>query len=63
MTVYEMAVRNVAAYIRSPENREAVQFESQSALEAFDAARVISIAFCKVYSEVLLDIANVNLTA
>jgi len=51
VNAYEMCVANTARYIR--EHRPEV---SDASLDAFAAAQVLSIAFCKLQEDVLSDI-------
>lgn len=55
VTPYLMVVRNLAAHIRSHGPDDTAQ------IDAFEAARVIGIAFCKAQGEVLADIISVKI--
>lgn len=52
MTPYEFAVMNVQTYIRSSENQFALNSTGR-AMNAWDAAQVIAVAFMKDQNEVL----------
>ena len=54
MTPYEFAVLNVQQYIRSPEN--AANVNAGEGLNAFEASRVLAIAFNKQHKDVLVDV-------
>jgi hypothetical protein len=54
MTAYQMAINNVARYIRSGDNRQAVH--EGDGLDAFKASTTLAVAFCKSKEEVLEDI-------
>jgi hypothetical protein len=55
-TAYTMAVNNVAAYIKGPENAAAAARNDGSAMTAFEASAVLGVAFCKAKEEVMGDI-------
>ena len=50
---YQVAVANVARYIRSDRNTSA---SDGPVLDGFTAASVLSVAFCKAKEEILADI-------
>lgn len=55
-TIYQMAVNNIASFIRA---QTPDQIEGPNRLDAFEAARILSVAFAKVQEDVLADILHV----
>ena len=55
---YQMAINNTARFIRSAKNRDFGK--EDPTVNAFDAARILAIAFCKIYEEVLADLVSVK---
>lgn len=58
-TPYQMCVNNVASYIRNQSRYdvEKAERDGDKSLDAFEASRVLAIAFCKASAEeVLVDI-------
>ena len=59
-TPYSMCINNVAAYIRSDDNRAHLEQHGRmvevQALTAFEASAVLAIAFCKSKEEVIADL-------
>lgn len=55
MNVYQMAVNNVARFIKSqkPDDND---FGCMHVITAFDASVILAAAFCKSQDEVLIDI-------
>ena len=55
-TAYQMCIANIAMKIQSEEN----QFEviNGRGINAFDTSLGISVGFCKLRDEVILDIVN-----
>ncbi len=58
MNVYQMCVNNLAAHIRSQENLRLQAQKNPEGLDAFEAARVLSIAFCKLPHDVVADLMH-----
>lgn len=63
MSVYDMAVRNVARHIRSQSAYDLAKNEDSKdgVIDAFIASTVLSIAFAKLRNDVLTDIVTVKL--
>lgn len=53
-SVYQFAIQNVKNYIRSAENTEAITTGQQ--MQAFEAARVLGVAFIKEPMDVFVDL-------
>jgi hypothetical protein len=56
-SVYQMAINNVARYIRA---HGADGHEPTEVVTAFEASTILSIAFCKSKEEVISDILRVG---
>lgn len=56
-TPYQVAVRNLARFIRSPENLAQIETGNDN-LTAFQAATVLGIAFEKDPTSVVIDLVN-----
>ena len=59
--LYTFAINNVARKIRSVENKMLIEENSPELLDAFKAATILSIAFVKVYEDVVLDLTMAEL--
>ncbi len=59
ISVYQMAINNTAAFIRSPANRKVMKGLEEYELDAFTASVVLAAAFCKLKEEVMADILSV----
>lgn len=59
VSVYQFAINNIKAHLRSEENQKLVNRLDPAAMNAFAAAPVLAVAFMKSQEEVLNDlIAN-----
>ena len=60
MDAYKMTINNIANYIKdsAPQDAEKDGYDKREtvAFDAFEAASVLSVAFCKSKEEVLIDI-------
>lgn len=56
MIAYEMCISNIATYIQSKENKEAIQIGE--GIDAFQASVGISLGFCKHKETVVYDLVN-----
>jgi hypothetical protein len=55
-TLYQFAINNTKAHIRSTENQLLVNRDDVDAMNVFDAAKVLSVAFMKNADDVLTDL-------
>ena len=56
MYIYELAINNMKAYIRSEQNQKDTLEGKQ--IDAFTAARIIAVAFMKDQDEVMFDLIS-----
>lgn len=59
--LYQTAIANTAAFIRSKENKHNVEHNPEQAINAFTASSVLAIAFGKTKEDVIMDLMNVKL--
>jgi len=55
-TLYQFAINNTKAHIRSTENQLLVNRSDVDAMNVFDAAKFLSVAFMKNVDDVLTDL-------